>query len=118
MVVNSMGAREHQVAARWSDIQVLRYNTGSAIRAFFSSLSKKVDSSNSQCSQLGAIAPSWEHFGLEESTFSSIECKQLNLKSQVFEATLFARGCSDTVCGRSDTVCGFKLIVAGYNFFG
>ena len=33
--------------------QVLRYNTGSAIRAFFSSLSKKLNSSNSQCSQLG-----------------------------------------------------------------
>ena len=91
--------------------QVLRYNTGSAIRAFLIALVKNLTLPIPN-------ATSWLHFGLEEATFSSIECNQLNLKSQVFEATLFARGCSDTVCGRSDTVCGFKLIVAGYNFFG
>ena len=35
--------------------QVLRYNTGSAIRAFFSSLIKKVASSNPKCYQLVAF---------------------------------------------------------------
>ena len=43
-------------------LQVLRYNTGSAIRAFFSSLSKKVGSSNLKCNQLVA-------FGIGRSNF-------------------------------------------------
>ena len=45
----------HPLVFRAIALQVLRYDTGSAIRAFFSSLSKKIASSNSKCNQLVAL---------------------------------------------------------------